>query len=94
MMPQTTDKIATMLSKEIVEEVFIRTPLHNENGFLWTLPPAGKLVMEVFRRNWFEGEFPEGQIPMISVGPKKLPDGTEGYSIRKEIVYKNLTSPF
>lgn len=81
-----------MLSKEIVEEYFVKAPLRDSQGRFCPLPLEGEFVLEGFKNSWLREELPEGQIPMVSVGPVILSDGAEGYSIRKEIVYENQAS--
>jgi len=77
-----------MLNKEIVEEIFVESPVHDGQGRIYPIPLAGQIMLEAFRKDWLRENLPQGQIPLVSSGPKVLPDGTEGYSIRKEIVYK------
>ena len=61
-------------------------------GGLCPLPLEGEFVLEGFKNSWLREELLDGQAPMVSVGPVILADGAEGYSIRKEIVYKNQAS--
>lgn len=77
-----------MLNKEIVEEIFVESPLYDSCGRVCPLPLAGELMLLALRKSWLKVQLAEGQSPMVSAGPKTLPDGTEGYSIRKEIVIK------
>ena len=81
-----------MLNKEIVEEYFVKTPLYDSQGRICPLPLEGEFILEEFRESWLSEQLPEGLIPMVSVGPKTLDDGLEGYSIRKEIVYEKQVS--
>jgi hypothetical protein len=74
------------MNKEIQYEVFIKTPLHDENGRFRPLPPSACLMAEALKEEWMKQEFPDGVKPMFSVGPKILEDGTEGYSLRQEVV--------
>ncbi len=77
-----------MLSKETIEEILIEAPHKDTEGNYTGLPLVGRWFLLGLKRNWLTATLPEGQFPMVSSGPKKLPDGTEGYSIRKEIVFK------
>ncbi len=77
-----------MLNKETIEEVFIEAPHRDNNGKLSAIPEALELVREGFK-DWYWGRFPSGQQPRISAGPKILPDGTEGFYIKREILYKD-----
>jgi hypothetical protein len=81
-----------MLSKEIVEEFFVKIKLHDSQGKIRPLPPEGELVVEKFRSSWVNEELLDGQFPVVSVGPTTLADGVEGYTIRKEIIYLNQFS--
>jgi len=77
-----------MLSKEVVQQYFIPAQLHDSFGRFLPLPLEGKFMAEGLRRNWLKQEFSEGLIPMFSIGPIVLEDGTEGYLLRMEIVRK------
>jgi len=87
-----------MLNKEretvtvTVDEFFVKAPHHDSQGGINPLPPEGEVVLDEFKKSWLSEQLPEGQFPMVSVGPVVLDDGLEGYSIRKEIVYKNRDS--
>ena len=76
-----------MKNKEIIEEIFVKTPLHDNNGRICPLPYKACLMAYQLKKDWMKEEFPEGVKPMFSIGPKKLEDGTEGYSLRKEVIY-------
>ena len=76
-----------MLNKEVVEEIFIEAPHRDSEGKLCGIPAAASFIMAGFGE-WYWQEFPKGQYPRISAGPKILPNGAEGFSIRREIVHK------
>ena len=69
-----------MLNKETIEEFFVKTQLHDSQGRICPLPLEGEFVLEGIRNSWLNEKFPEGWIPMVSVGPTILVDGAEGYS--------------
>lgn len=81
-------QLRQMLRKETVEEYFVEAPHMDTSGHYLGLPLAGELIYMSAKRTWLREKFPEGQTPMVSSGPKVLPDGTEGFSIRKEIIFK------
>ncbi|MGD0522940.1 MAG: hypothetical protein ABSA43_00040 [Candidatus Microgenomates bacterium] len=70
---------------EIIDEFFVAAH-RDSQGRLYPLSPLGMFVLEEFKNNWLGVQVPEGQTPRVSVGPTKLDDGLEVYSIRKEIV--------
>lgn len=69
-----------------------KTKLHDSQRAPCLLPLKGMIVLEVFKTNWLKVELPDGQFPLVSVGPVILADGAEGYFIRKEIVYESQAS--
>jgi hypothetical protein len=81
-----------MLSKEIVEEFFVKTKLYDSQGKLCPLPPKAEIILEEFKNSWLKEKLPDDQTAVVSVSPEILSDGAEGYSIRKVIVYESQTS--
>jgi len=74
------------MNKEIKHEVFVKAPLHDEKGRILPLPAGARIMAEALKEEWLEQDFPEGVKPLFSVGPKTLEDGTEGYSLRQEVI--------
>ncbi len=75
------------MEKRVVKEIFVDSPICDEQGRFLPAPYVAQLMFESWRKNWQ----PEGLEPderaMVSMGPRVV-DGVEGYSVRCEIVKK------
>lgn len=76
-----------MLNKEVVQEFFVESPHRDKNGVFLPLPLVGELFLENIQREWRTTMLPKGQYGLTSTNPKYI-NGVEGYSVRKEIVFK------
>lgn len=77
------------MKKEIAQEYFIETKLHDKEGRVCPLPLEGRFMAEGLRKNWLKKKLPAGFTPRFCIGPVKLKDGREGYSLRAEIISKS-----
>jgi hypothetical protein len=77
-----------MLSKEVVSEIFVAGPHRDGEGHILPAPSSAIAFRDVFRQEWDGSGLKPDERAMVSMGPT-VKDGVEGFSVRKEIVYKS-----
>ncbi len=73
---------------EILDEIFFPAPVRDAQGHIIPAPPSAQRKYIDLRETWLAGHRRDpNEVPMVSLGPTTK-EGKEGYSVRKEIIYK------
>jgi hypothetical protein len=80
--------IKTMLSKEVVTEIFIAGAHRDAEGHILPAPVSAIAIRDALKDQWDGGGLKPNERAMVSLGPT-VKDGVEGFSVRKEIVHKS-----
>ena len=74
---------------ETIDEVFFQAPLRDAQGRIIPAPPRAQRKYIDLKNSWLltHPRLPNEE-PMVSLGPTTK-YGKEGYSVRKEIIYRS-----
>jgi hypothetical protein len=79
--------IKTMLSKEVVAEIFVAGPHKSQEGHILPAPISAVAIRNAFKDEWLDKSLKDSKRHMVSIR-RTTKDGVEGFSVRKEIIHK------